>query len=165
MVGLEASADVPSQSSFDDFVRARAGALARTAFLLAGDRHHAEDLVQTALAKAAVHWHRLHDPEAYVRRALYTQAVSWWRVRRRRSSEVLVEFPPDPPTARPADPETRIVLGQALARLTAKQRAVLVLRFYEDRDGRHGEEPDPARAAPPAGTRPGAERVDDRQRV
>ena len=68
------------EDGFDEFVRVRAAALARVAYLLTGDRHHAEDLVQTALARAAVRWTRLDDPEAYVRRVLYTQAVSWWRV-------------------------------------------------------------------------------------
>lgn len=134
MVGPEVSRpEVPSRESFDEFVRSRSGALGRTAFLLTGDAHHAEDLVQSALAKAAVHWHRVDDPEAYVRRALYHQAVSWWRLRRRRPGEVLVDALPDPLAVRTVDPDVRIVLGQALARLTAKQRAVLVLRYYEDR--------------------------------
>ncbi|GAA0899874.1 SigE family RNA polymerase sigma factor [Virgisporangium ochraceum] len=121
-----------SEDSFDEFVRVRAGALARTAFLLTGDPHHAEDLVQNALARAAVHWARLDDPEAYVRRVLYTQAVSWWRVQRRRRREVLVDAPPERAAA-VRDPDLGILLGRALARLTRRQRAVLILRFYEDR--------------------------------
>jgi RNA polymerase sigma factor (sigma-70 family) len=92
-----------------------------------------EDLVQTALARAAVRWTRLGDPEAYVRRVLYTQGVSWWRVLRRRRGEVLVESPPDTRPAHGADPELRIVLAQALSRLTPKQRTILIVRFYEDR--------------------------------
>lgn len=119
------------EDSFDEFVRARTAALARVAYLLTGDRHLAEDLVQTALARAAVRWRRLDDPEAYVRRVLYTQAVSWWRVRRRRP-EVLVDVTPERPSG-PDDPDLRILLENALARLTRKQRAVLILRFYEDR--------------------------------
>ena len=122
-----------SEDSFDAFVRVRSRALARLAFLLTGDPHHAEDLVQTALARAAVQWPRLEDPEAYVRRVLYTQAVSWWRVRRRRPPEVLVDAPPDRAATTGTDPDLRILLGSALAKLTRKQRAVLVLRFYEDR--------------------------------
>jgi RNA polymerase sigma-70 factor (sigma-E family) len=118
--------------AFEEFVRVRVAALARVAYLLTGYRHHAEDLVQTALARAAVRWSRLDDPEAYVRRVLYTQAVSWWRIQRRRRPEVLVDTPPD--RARPDDdPDLRILLQNALARLTRKQRAVLILRFYEDR--------------------------------
>jgi len=118
---------------FNEFVRARTGALARTAYLLTGDRQHAEELVQTALSAAAERWTRLDDPERYVRRVLYTRAVSWWRVRRRRRAEVLVDAPPEHRAEARDDPDLRIVLAQALDRLTPKQRAVLVLRFYEDR--------------------------------
>jgi RNA polymerase sigma-70 factor (sigma-E family) len=121
------------EASFEEFVRARTGALARTAYLLTGDRQHAEDLVQTALSRAAVRWTELDDAESYVRRVLYTQAVSWWRVRRRRQPEVLVAAPPDRGGDHRGDPELRIVVEQALAKLTPKQRAVLILRFYEDR--------------------------------
>jgi RNA polymerase sigma-70 factor (sigma-E family) len=118
---------------FNEFVTARSAALARTAFLLTGDRQHAEELVQTALTAAAERWTRLDDPERYVRRVLYTRAVSWWRVRRRRRAEVLVDAPPERGAVSRDDPDLRVVLSQALARLTPKQRAVLVLRFYEDR--------------------------------
>ncbi|GAA3276909.1 SigE family RNA polymerase sigma factor [Dactylosporangium vinaceum] len=118
---------------FEEFVRARTGAFARTAYLLTGDRQHAEELVQTALLAAAERWGRLDDPERYVRRVLYTRAVSWWRVLRRRRREVLTDAPPERPAGSAVDPELRIVLAQALGRLTPKQRAVLVLRFYEDR--------------------------------
>src|SRR5262249_31312440 len=123
----------PGEASFEEFVHGRAAAFARIAYLLTGDRHDAEDLVQTALARAAVRWDRITDPEAYVRRVLYTQAVSWWRVLRRRRGEVLTGTPPEAGGAGEADPELRVVLTQALAKLTAKQRTMLVLRFYEDR--------------------------------
>ncbi len=119
------------QARFDDFVRARTGALWRTAYLLTGDRHLAEDLLQTALERAAVRWRRLDQPEAYVRRVLYTQSVSWWRSRQRRVREVLLDTTPEP-AGPPGDPELRVLLAQALRRLTPRQRAVLVLRFYED---------------------------------
>jgi RNA polymerase sigma-70 factor (sigma-E family) len=117
---------------FDEFVRARARALGRVAYLLTGDQHDAEDLVQVALERCAVHWHRLDDPDAYVRRVLYSRAVSWWRVRRRRRGEVLTDRPPEAAPGSAGDPDVRVVLQQALARLTPRQRAVLVLRFYED---------------------------------
>ena len=120
--------------SFSEFVRARGPALARLAYLLAADRHLAEDLLQSALHKTALHWRRIDEGrrEAYVRTVLYHDAVSWWR--RGRSREVVTAQVPD----RPADSlatdrsDLRLVLAAALARLTPRQRAVLVLRFYED---------------------------------
>jgi RNA polymerase sigma-70 factor (sigma-E family) len=116
---------------FDEFVRTRSASLGRIAYLLTGHRHDAEDLLQTALARAATRWERLDDPEAYVRRVLYTQAVSGWRARLRRPAERLGHEPP-PLAAPAAEVEVRVVLDQALRRLTPRQRAVLVLRFYED---------------------------------
>ncbi len=121
---------------FRAFVASRSAALARTAYLLTGDLHFAEDLLQEALARVAVRWDRVAsggDPEPYVRRVLYTCAVDGFR--RRRVLETVTE---DPPELRGPgdDAETvarRVVLRDALARLTPGQRAVLVLRFYEDR--------------------------------
>lgn len=136
MTATTAVAVSVDRPSFDAFVRARGAAMARIAYLLTGDMHEAEDLVQVALAKVAVRWARIDEPEPYVRRAIYTQAVSWWRVRRRRRSELLVAAPPevtDRSGGSPVDLDARVVLAAALARLTPKQRAVLVLRFYEDR--------------------------------
>jgi RNA polymerase sigma-70 factor (sigma-E family) len=121
-----------ARAAFEEFVAARWAALGRTAFLLMGNKHDAEDLLQTALARAATRWDRIDDHEAYVRRILYTQAVSQWRWRRRRPPEMLTDQLPHVAAEQP-DRETRIVLDQALSRLTPKQRAVLVLRFYEDR--------------------------------
>lgn len=119
-----------SRDAFDEFVRARSPALARTAYLLTGDAHLAEDLVQTALFKAARAWHRIEgDPEPYVRRILYTQNVSWWR--RRRFRETGLASYGDAATAAP-DSDLRLDLEAALARLTERQRTVLVLRFFED---------------------------------
>lgn len=117
------------EAAFGEFVSARTSALARTAYLLTGDAQLAEDLVQTALLQTARNWHRIHTtPEAYARRILYTQNVSWWR--RRRLTEVpLAEY--DAPQAA-SDPDLRLSLEQALARLTPKQRTVLVLRYFED---------------------------------
>jgi RNA polymerase sigma-70 factor (sigma-E family) len=119
-----------SRHAFDDFVRARTPALARTAYLLTGDAHLAEDLVQTALFKAARAWHRIEgDPEPYVRRILYTQNVSWWRRRRLRETS-LTSY--DDAAAAAPDSDLRLSLETALARLTERQRTVLVLRFFED---------------------------------
>lgn len=119
-----------SRVAFDDFVRARTPALARTAYLLTGDAHLAEDLVQTALFKAARAWHRIEgDPEPYVRRILYTQSISWWRRRKLRETS-LGSY--DDTAAPTSDSDLRLSLEAALARLTDRQRTVLVLRFFED---------------------------------
>jgi len=120
---------VSPEDEFQSFVVARTPALSRTAYLLTGDAHLAEDLVQTALFKAARSWHRINgDPEPYVRRILYTQNISWWRQRRLKES-ALGDY--DVPAAS-VDPDLRLTLEQALARLTTKQRTVLVLRYFED---------------------------------
>lgn len=124
---------------FESFVRARSAALARTAYLLTGDVHHAEDLLQDTLARVADRWPTLvrkGDPEAFVRKVMYHRAVDVWR-RRRVRPELLTEDVAHHPelASRVDDAETlvrRVVLRDALARLTPRQRAVLVLRFYED---------------------------------
>jgi RNA polymerase sigma-70 factor (sigma-E family) len=119
-----------SEHDFHAFVVARTPALSRTAYLLTGDAHLAEDLVQTALFKAARAWDRIQGhPEPYVRRILYTQNVSWWRSRRQLPETTLQEY--DGP-AQAADTDLRLTLEQALARLTTRQRTVLVLRYFED---------------------------------
>ena len=118
------------EQDFHAFVVARTPALSRTAYLLTGDAHQAEDLVQTALFKAAKSWHRIEgDPEPYVRRILYTQNVSWWRSRRHVREHQLGAY--DAPANQP-DADLRISLEQALAGLTTRQRTVLVLRYFED---------------------------------
>lgn len=121
---------------FDDYVRARWLPLLRTATLLTGDRHAAEDLVQDALARAAQRWTVIAEadsPDAYVRRILYTRSVDTWRRTRRepRPSEHVAWSTASADTT--ATTDTRVTLEAALRRLTPKQRAVLVLRFYEDR--------------------------------
>lgn len=119
---------------FDDFVRAYTPTLLRTAYLLTGDQHHAEDLVQSALARAHRSWHRIDDsPFGYVRRTMYHLQVATWRRRRIREwlGSTTAEPIPEPDVATAAD--IRLTLQKALSQLTDKQRAVVVLRFYEDR--------------------------------
>jgi RNA polymerase sigma-70 factor (sigma-E family) len=120
-----------ARASFEEYVRTRTPALLRIAFLVAGNPHDAEDLVQLALERAVTRWRRLDDPEAYLRRVIYTQSVSRWRRLRARPPEFLTATPPE--NATESDHDTRLVLFAALRRLTPKQRAVLVLRYYEDR--------------------------------
>ena len=124
---------------FDAYVRGRSAALARTAYLLTGDLHHAEDLLQETLSRVADRWPALArqgDPEPYVRKVMYHRAVDTWR-RRRVRPEQLTDVGVPPELCAPGDDaETvvrRVVLRNALARLTPRQRCVLVLRFYEDR--------------------------------
>ncbi len=115
--------------AFDEFVAARSGALLRTAWLLTGDHHLAEDLVQHALMQVARHWERIStSPEAYARRTMHHQHISLWR-RRHFTETAWGGYD----AAQPAtDPDLRLSVTEALARLTPKQRAVLVLRFFED---------------------------------
>jgi RNA polymerase sigma-70 factor (sigma-E family) len=103
--------------------------LLRTAYLLTGSHHDAEDLVQTALLRVVPHWKRIAgDPEPYVRRVLARESVTRWRGRRWR--ERFVSSPPEVPTEPPGS--ERLALRSALARLSPRQRAVLVLRYYDD---------------------------------
>ncbi len=105
----------------------------RTAYLLTGNHDDAADLVQSALFKSARVWHRIgHAPAPYVRRIIYTENVSRWRGLQRRPKERLTAEPPDQAAAATPDTDLRVTLRTALSRLTAKQRTMLVLRFYED---------------------------------
>lgn len=119
--------------SFRDFVDSRSSVLLKTAVLLCGgDQHAGEDLLQNALVKAAGRWQRIDEPEAYVRRILYRQQVSRWRLKWRRR-EVSVAEPPEAGAADGvAAAELRVVMREALSRLTARQRTVLVLRYFDD---------------------------------
>ncbi|MFI5529765.1 SigE family RNA polymerase sigma factor [Kitasatospora sp. NPDC051853] len=102
----------------------------RTATLITGDRHRAEELLQDCLVKLYVRWRRAatDDPHAYLRRMLANGHVSWWRRRRR---ELLTDAPPD--SAAPvALPDGTEELRRALLTLPERQRAVVVLRHVED---------------------------------
>ncbi|MFG1705817.1 SigE family RNA polymerase sigma factor [Nonomuraea sp. M3C6] len=114
---------------FQDFVVARSDRLLRTAYLLTRDWGTAEDLLQESLAKAWFAWPGIEEPEAYVRRVLVTTYTSWWRRRWRR--ELPSDHLPDPGAHDAVGGEGE-ELWQAVGRLPAKQRAVIVLRFYED---------------------------------
>ncbi|GAA4741351.1 SigE family RNA polymerase sigma factor [Nocardioides endophyticus] len=119
---------------FEAWVHARGGALARTAYLLTGDVHLAEDLVQDTLARVAQHWRRIArsgTTDAYARKVMHHLAIDRWRRRSVRPPEVVTDSHPEIGSTGP-DVERRLVLREALARLTPRQRAVLSLRFYED---------------------------------
>jgi len=126
---------VEDPEHFEQWAHARSAALARSAYLLTGDLHLAEDLVQETLTRVAQHWRRVRRqgaPDAYARKVMHHLAVDSWRRRTRRPPEVLDADVPEPRTRHDGDAERRLVLRDALLRLTPRQRAVLSLRFYED---------------------------------
>jgi RNA polymerase sigma-70 factor (sigma-E family) len=123
------------EAAFVAFVHARSKPLLRTAHLLTGDRERAEDLLQVAFERVARRWSRLDgDPEAYLRRVLVNLATDRWRRAGRRVHEVpRIVIPDEPARDDPIDQvETRHDLLRALSQLGARQRAVLVLRYFDD---------------------------------
>ncbi|HEX7745299.1 MAG TPA: SigE family RNA polymerase sigma factor [Micromonosporaceae bacterium] len=118
---------------FDDFVVTRSPRLLRTAFLLTRDWALAEDLLQTALARAWEAWRRIEgDPEPYVRRIIVNAYASSWR-RKWRGELPTADLPEGSEGADPhGDFDARDQLWRALGRLPRRQRAVLVLRYFED---------------------------------
>lgn len=126
------SASESGRAGFDEFVAARRPALLRTAYLLTGSHHDAEDLVQTTLLRVVPKWSRISaHPEPYVRQVLARESVTRWRGRRWR--ERSVPRLPEQPTELTDEPRSqRLALREALAALSARQRAVLVLRYYDD---------------------------------
>jgi RNA polymerase sigma-70 factor (sigma-E family) len=121
---------------FREFATARLGALSQLAYLLTGDHHAAEDLLQDALVVVARRWRRVSEadnPMAYVRQILYHEFISAWRRDRYRRAELSSERLPEQPGGDESTTvDRRLVLHRALRRLTPRQRAVIVLRFYED---------------------------------
>jgi len=119
-------------ADFDDFVRRASPRLLRTSFLLARDRGRAEDLVQEALVRTARHWRAARAaPEAYTRRTIVNLATDSWRARQRRPAEVpLADVIADSPAELPSA-ERHIILA-ALLELPYQQRAVAVLRYWDD---------------------------------
>jgi RNA polymerase sigma-70 factor (sigma-E family) len=118
--------------TFEEYAAARWPVLFRTALLLTGDRAAAEDLAQATLVKVFASWakvRRADSPDAYVRRMLVNEFVS----DRRRTARRIALAPEPPPDLVPADdPSQRLDLWRHVLALPPRQRAVLVLRFYED---------------------------------
>ncbi len=120
------------RADFDEFVLARSSALLRTAYLLTRDHQLAEDLLQTSLTKAWFAWGRLDGhPEAYVRKILINTYSSWWR--RKWNGEQPTDELPETGVADGTDGvDSGHDLWDALGRLPRRQRAVVVLRYFED---------------------------------
>ena len=119
----------------DAFIAQRGGDLLRAAWVLTGDAHHAEDLLQTALAKSLSAYDKLandHKFEAYLRTTMYRTYISWWR-RRSWRSEIPSDTVPDGGATDTGTPELRVDVLRALATLPRMQRAVVTMRYVEDR--------------------------------
>jgi RNA polymerase sigma-70 factor (sigma-E family) len=132
------------QLAFSEYVRERRPVLLRMAYALGHDPHDAEDLLQTVLAKTCVSWENLRDPraaDAYVRRALVNQSISWWRLAKR-TAEISTDDLPEPHSSVRAGasrspqagcpPDERRRLWLLVQSLPPKQRVAVALRFYED---------------------------------
>jgi RNA polymerase sigma-70 factor (sigma-E family) len=141
VTGAQVAGERAPEEDFARFVAQRGPALVRFAARLTNDPYRAEDLVQEALAKTYQRWRRIRRvdrPEVYVRRLVVNAANSWWR--RRSNSEVPVALPADGAADRPASGDVgtehaeRDALWALITQLPARQRAVLVLRYYEDQD-------------------------------
>ncbi|MER7361400.1 SigE family RNA polymerase sigma factor [Nonomuraea wenchangensis] len=120
------------ERDFSAFVAARATSLLRVAYLACGDETEAEDLLQTALERTYRSWDRVRydSPEPYVRRVIVNAAIS--RARRRAILSIIPTHRPPERPARVTDVDLRHVLMEALRALPPRQRAVVVLRYWED---------------------------------
>jgi RNA polymerase sigma-70 factor (sigma-E family) len=123
---------VRNEDEFRDFVRQRWTALARTAYLLTGDKGHAEDLVQTAMERLHRRWRWVDDPERYARRILANEASARWR-RRAAKPETLMEAVPETVSSNTEKRhDERDRPWRALENLPRRTRVILVLRYFED---------------------------------
>jgi RNA polymerase sigma-70 factor (sigma-E family) len=124
--------------TFDAFMTASWSSLYRTAVLMTGDTHLAEDMLQNAMGKVYKSWHRVSQvehPRSYARAILANEVSTWWR--RQSSSELPVETWPDSASTSRVDDQVvdADLMWKALSTLPARQRAVVVLRYYEDLSG------------------------------
>lgn len=130
LVGAGTGGDVGI--GFEAYVLARGDALHRTAYLLTHDHALAEDLVQTTLARSWHAWPRIQgEPDPYVRKVLVNTYASWWR-RRWNNEQPTERLPDDAQDDHGDEVARRDGLVRALATLPRRQRAVIVLRYFED---------------------------------
>jgi RNA polymerase sigma-70 factor (sigma-E family) len=129
----EVTVDGTADEEFGEFMRGRWPAMVRLAYALTGDRGHAEDVAQSAFARAYASWGRVRrvgDPDAYVRRIVLNENRK--RFRGHRVPEDLPGTLPETACGAPSGPEDREALLDALGRLGPRQRAVIVLRYLLD---------------------------------
>ncbi|QGN49010.1 SigE family RNA polymerase sigma factor [Micromonospora sp. WMMD558] len=126
--------DEDDRARLAEFVASRTPALMRVAYLLTGDRHAAEDLFQSALARTIPKWRTLRhaDPEGYLRTVMYREQVSWWRRLRRRREIALTGADEAVQQDPSGGTDVRLAMRAALRHLPPAQRTVVVLRYYED---------------------------------
>jgi len=132
---LNAMRSAPPSDDFSAYVAARWQRLLRTAYLLAGDRAAAEDLLQATLVKAYVKWDRVRQadsPDAYVQRMLLNELLAGKRRDTRRQERTRLVPVPEASAAGPDAELDRLDLWAHLQALPPRQRAVVVLRYYED---------------------------------
>jgi RNA polymerase sigma-70 factor (sigma-E family) len=122
------------EDRFTEFVRAYSGSLFRTGYLITGDYQRAEDLLQSTLVRLYRRWPRvelMERPVGYARKVLVSQAMSWWRTRSSREAPMLVLTEPGWGGGVEEIAEHERV-WKAVLSLPPRQRAVMVLRYYED---------------------------------
>ena len=126
--------DTRRDAEFSEYLALRQPALMRTAYLLAGDQHQAEDLLQTSLAKLYLAWDKIRDRntiDAYVRRIMVNEQNSLWRRAWKRREFATDQVPESAPHVDSYDDGTNDQLWQVVQTLPPKARAVVVLRYYE----------------------------------
>ena len=135
---IAGTANCDTRPDFTSYVAARRPALLAAAHGITGDRHSAEDLLQTTLARVYLSWDKIRDhraADAYVRRAMVNQHHSWWRRGWRRHENVVADPAEAETAAAVVDPDLaedeRARLWRMVRGLPERQRAAVVLRYYE----------------------------------
>ena len=133
--GMKRSSTAAKDAEFAEYMAARQPSLLRTAYLLTGDRHAAEDLVQSALAKLYLSWEKVQRRDlidGYVRRIMVNENNSLWRRAWRRNEVSTNEMPESGAAAHEHDHGEKSALWDFVQTLPKRQRAVIVLRYYEE---------------------------------